>query len=80
MLLQQTGPAVWLEFDLKMNWLKEKTVPVILRSSKWEQTCDNKINSSSLSKSPANNKSSYLLSYIKTCIILLSHIPNFPCE
>ena len=31
MLLQQIGPAVWLEFDC----LKEKTVPVILRSSKW---------------------------------------------
>ena len=29
MLLQQIGPAVWLEFDC----LKEKTVPVILRSS-----------------------------------------------
>ena len=31
LLLQQTGPNL----TLKMNWLKEKTVPVILRSSKW---------------------------------------------
>ena len=33
-LLQQTGPAVWLEFDFENEWA-EKTVPVILRSSKW---------------------------------------------
>ena len=46
-LLQQTDPAVWLEFDFEKDGTSEP-----------EQTCDNKINSSSLSKSPANNKSS----------------------
>ena len=46
-LLQQTDPAVWLEFDFEKEGISEP-----------EQTCDNKINSSSLSKSPANNKSS----------------------
>ena len=55
-LLQQTGPAVWLEFDFEKDGASEP-----------EQTCDNKINSSSLSKSPANNHP-YLLSYINTCI------------
>ena len=72
-LLQQTGPAVWLEFDFE-NELAEKgyVENQETHTSEPEQTCDNKINSSSLSKSPANNKSSinhpYLLSYINTCI------------
>ena len=52
-LLQQTGPAGWLEFDFE----KEGT-------SEPEQTCDNKINSSSL----LTINHPYLLSYINTCI------------